>query len=120
MDADMIHSMSAEVYEILGGGYNESVYEEAMAVEFRAAGVDYRKQPTVEVMYKGHKVGEQDLDFCCVLADGIVTELKAVSSISKGHIAQLRAYMRTTGRDEGLIVNFPPDAEEPQYQQVTL
>ena len=105
---ERVQGLATDIYATLRGGYNESVYEEAMAVEFRAAGIPYDVQQTAEVMYKEHKVGEQALDFI-VRVGGVVVELKAASALSKAHRAQLRAYLRTTGGDVGLLVNFSPD-----------
>ena len=117
---EKIEEMAARVYATLRGGYSESVYEEALGVEFRAAGIEYSVQHTAEVFYRGQKVGEQELDFAVMAAD-LVVELKAVASISKGHLAQLRAYMRTIGKTSGVVINFPPDDQDaPQIQHVTL
>lgn len=114
---ELIKELVCRIYATLGGGYSESVYEEAMAVELRESKIPYSVQPTVEVFYNGHKVGEQVLDFLLHLGDFVV-ELKATASISKVHVAQLAAYMRTTGNHEGMVVSFPPAAKEPLFRRV--
>ena len=107
---DTVLDLAREVHEVLGGGYSETVYEEALGIAMREEGIDYHVQHTVEVFFRDQKVGEQVLDYA-IVATGRVIELKAVGSISKVHRAQLAAYLRTTGVDRGLIVNFPPEGE---------
>jgi GxxExxY protein len=99
------------VYTMLGEGYAESVYEKAMAIEFRANDTPYTIENNVEVMYRGECVGMQRLDF--VIAGQIAVELKAGGSITKGHVSQTRAYLRTTQFAEAIIINFPsPQKDE--------
>ena len=110
-------AVAAEVYRILGEGNIESVYENAMAVEFRKRGIPYAIENNVEVLYKGECVGMQRLDF--VVGGVLAVELKAVSKITSGHEAQTRAYMQTANFEEALIVNFPsPKQEEPQVKAI--
>lgn len=93
------------MYSALGEGYAESVYQNAMAIEFRKAGIPYEIERNVEVLYEGQCVGVQRLDF---VVDGkIAVELKASGSIAKTHVAQTSAYMRTTSFASAIIVNFP-------------
>ena len=113
----IITDIARKVYNEFGGGYTETIYEEAVAVELRDANIDYRIQPVVEVMYRGHKVGEQRLDF--VLVSGkVVVELKAVANVSKNNRAQLRAYCRTINADRGVLINFPPEGDDITVENV--
>ena len=90
------------------------------AVEFRRHGIPYEVSRTVEIFYEGQEVGEHELDFTCTAGE-VVVELKALASISKTNEAQLRAYLRTTGRTHGLLINFPPvDKLEPDIKHVHL
>ena len=114
-----IRGLACEVYTILGGGYNESVYEQALAVEMRQAGIAYQRQSTQEVIYKGEHVGDHALDF--LVEDELVVKLKSAGSITKTHVGQLRAYLRTTGFKQGILLNFPyPPQPEPQLEEVTV
>lgn len=116
---DEVTSAAAEVYDKLGAGYIEPVYEEAMAVEFRARKLPYEIERTTEIFYKDVKVGTHKLDF--IVAGDLVVELKAGASISKGHIAQLRSYMKTLGIEHGIVINFPyPEQDEPATRTETL
>ena len=106
-----VKEIAQQVYDTLRGGYNESVYQQAMAIEFRERGIDYEVSNTREVFYKDQWVGKQELDLAVV--DGVVIELKAAQSREPtvAHKAQLAAYLRTTGRREGIVINFPKDLE---------
>jgi GxxExxY protein len=95
------------------------IYEEAMAIEFRARKIPYEVERNTEVFYKGIKVGIHRLDF---IVDGnLVVELKAQTSITKSHEGQTRSYLKTLGLKDGLIINFPyPDKNEPDFMEISL
>lgn len=119
---ETVEEIARQVYSTLRGGYNESVYQQAMAIEFRERGIDYEVSNTREVFYKDQWVGKQELDLAVL--DGVVIELKAAQTKepSVAHKAQLAAYLRTTGRREGIVINFPkdPDATEPAFAEVEV
>ena len=92
------------VYTALGEGHSESVYEATMGVELRFRDILYEVEKNVEIIYRGVPVGMSRLDL--YVDQQLVVELKAVSSISKGHASQVQAYMRTLGVLSGLVVNF--------------
>ncbi len=114
---EQVKDAATEVYETLGDGRIENVYEQAMAVEFRQRGIPYQMEVYTEVFYKGERVGTAALDF---IVDGrLVVELKALGSLGKPSIAQTHAYMRETGIDSGLLINFPyPAKDEPQFEML--
>jgi GxxExxY protein len=93
-----------EVHRHLGPGYLESIYEDALSVEFRLRGVRFERQRSIAVQYKSHPVGEGRLDF--LVADRLVVELKAVDDLAPIHRAQVLSYLRTTGLTLGLLINF--------------
>ncbi|NQV18648.1 MAG: GxxExxY protein [Armatimonadetes bacterium] len=114
-----VKKFAKEVYKILGAGYNECVYEEALALEMRKAKMNYDVELNTEIMYKGEKVGIHRLDF--IIDRKIVVELKASTSISKGNVCQIQSYLRTLGLKKGLLINFPyPDKEEPDIEEVEV
>ena len=93
-----------EVHRILGPGYLESVYEEALALEFALRQIPFERQKPVSVIYKGHSVGASRLDF---LVDGcLIVELKAVDALAPVHQAQVISYLKATGLHLGLLMNF--------------
>ncbi len=93
-----------EVHNILGPGYSEKIYEEALSKELRDRGIGYERQKLVEVYYKGEKIGEYRLDL--VLENKIILELKAVSELSNIFEAQLLSYLKAAGMKLGILVNF--------------
>jgi GxxExxY protein len=88
----------------LGVGFLEKVYENALAYEFAAAGLLARRQFPMTVHYSGIVVGEFVADF--VVEDSIIVELKAAKMIEPAHEAQLLNYLKVTGLQVGLLLNF--------------
>jgi GxxExxY protein len=93
-----------EVHRVLGPGFLESVYEEAMAIEFDLRNISYERQKPVGVTYKGRRVGEGKLDF--LVQETVVVELKAAEKLLPIHQAQLMSYLKATGCKLGLLINF--------------
>lgn len=93
-----------EVHRVLGPGFLEKVYQEALEVEFRLRGISFKPQKPVAVKYKGYPVGENILDF--LVGDVLVVELKAVESLTSIHSAQVISYLKITGCQLGLLINF--------------
>ena len=93
-----------EVHRTLHPGYIESVYEEALAYEIGLNHIPYERQVKVKVAYKGHSVGEGRLDL--LVAKILPVELKAVEALAPLHQAQLLSYLKMTGLQLGLLINF--------------
>jgi len=93
-----------EVHRALGPGYLERIYEEAFAIELSLCGIRFERQYPVAVMYKGHPCGEGVLDF--LIEGQLVAELKAVDKLIKLHEAQVLSYLKVTGLELGLLLNF--------------
>ena len=102
--AERVIGAAIEVHRVLGPGYAENVYEEALCLELAARDVPFVRQPQVEVQYKGHAVGRARLDL--LVADEIVVELKAVEALNDTFKAQVISYLRATGHELGLLINF--------------
>jgi GxxExxY protein len=99
-----------EVNRVLGSGFLEKVYENALMVELKLRGLSAKAQVPVTVDYKGEMVGEYFADI--VVEDQIIMELKAVATLQNIHEAQLLNYLKATGYKVGLLVNFThPKAE---------
>jgi GxxExxY protein len=93
-----------EVHRILGPGFLESVYEEALVHEFDLRNIPYERQAKLAVRYKEIIAGEFRADF---LVDGkVVVELKAIKALTEGDEAQLLNYLKGTGYRVGLLLNF--------------
>lgn len=93
-----------EVHRTIGPGFGELVYEKALAVELALRGVPFTRQARVVVAYKGHCVGEGQVDM--LVRDLLVVELKCVSALLPVHTAQLLTYLKATNRQLGLLINF--------------
>jgi GxxExxY protein len=106
----LIHGAIFEVNRVLGGGFLEKVYENALLIELRNKGLKVETQVPMKVEYKGKEVGEYFADM--VVADQVILELKAVDALQKIHEAQLLNYLKATGYKVGLLANFKhPKAE---------
>ncbi len=103
-----IRRIAQDVYRTLGSGFSEDVYDRAMQVGLRLAGLKYEGQKVVELKYRDHYVGEGYPDL--VVRVGrlkIIVELKAVSGeLGASEEQQLRNYMRILGIERGLLINF--------------
>ena len=93
-----------EVHNTLGCGFLEKVYENALIEELRLRGVKVEAQKEIQVFYKNKKVGTYIADL--VIEGKVIVELKAVESISTVHMAQVLNYLKASGYEVGLILNF--------------
>ena len=114
----MLHSELTEkiiacaytVYNKMGYGYLESVYERCMLIELADIGLKTEAQKPLKVLYKGQIVGDFVADV--IVNDTVIVELKSVSKIVKAHEIQLVNYLVSTGKPVGLILNFAKDKVE--------
>ena len=93
-----------EVHRVLGAGFLESLYESALAVELRSKNISFERQKIISVTYKGHPVGESRLDF--LIENTLIVELKAVTTITPLHEAQVLSYLKATNCNLALLINF--------------
>ena len=92
------------VMNVLGHGFPEKVYENALCVEMRLRGVPFQQQPRYEVLYKNEQVGEYVPDL--VVADDLVVDAKTIDAITDHEIGQVLNYLKITGLRVALILNF--------------
>jgi len=100
----LINGAIFEVSRILGSGFLEKVYENALLMELKARGIKAAAQYPIKVRYKDQIVGEYFADL--LVEDKVIIELKTVDKIEKIHEAQLLNYLKATGIKVGLLVNF--------------
>jgi GxxExxY protein len=93
-----------EVHRILGPGFLESIYEEALSMELTRRRVPFERQVPSEIIYKGQTVGQSRLDL--LVAGHLIVELKAVSQFMPIHVAQVISYLKAFGQPLGLLINF--------------
>ncbi|HJZ94485.1 MAG TPA: GxxExxY protein [Gemmataceae bacterium] len=101
-----------KVYNTLGYGFLEKVYQNAMVIELRKRGLDVVPQASIQVFYEGEVVGEY---FADVLVNGLVIlEFKAYTALIRDHGTQLINYLKASRLDVGLLFNFGP---KPEFQR---
>ncbi len=94
-----------EVHHQLGCGFLESVYQEALALELKDREIPFRRELLFPVSYKGYRLNSQFRpDFICF--DSVIVELKALSALSSVDDSQLINYLKVTGYQTGLLLNF--------------
>jgi GxxExxY protein len=98
------------VYNKMGFGFLESVYEKCLLLELTKAGLRTESQQPITVRYDGEVVGEFVADL--IVENDIIIELKSVRMISKIHEAQLVNYLVATGKPVGLLLNFAEEKVE--------
>ena len=106
------------VYNTMGFGYLESVYEECMVIELDRAGLKVEQQKPITVRYDGHEVGKFIADL--LVEDAVIVELKSVRALAKAHEAQLVNYLVATAKDVGLLLNFGEQKVEVKRKARTL
>jgi GxxExxY protein len=100
---EKIINLFYKVYNKLGYGFLEKVYENAMMIEFQKEKIPASAQTPIEVVYDQKVIGEYYAD---ILVDKIIVELKAARMLSAENEAQLLNYLRATGIEVGLLLNF--------------
>jgi GxxExxY protein len=105
--AELSHNImeaAFEVHNLLGPGFVEDLYEEALAVELGLQGIPLERQKVVSISYKGHSIGTHRLE---LVVDGtIIIELKAVSALTDVFKQQTLSYLKATGLRLGILMNF--------------
>ena len=104
-ETEKIIKACMNVFNELGNGFLEAVYQEALAIEFGIMNIPFKKEAKIEVYYKGNKLNkEYYADFICY--DKIIVELKCVSRLVNANKAQVLNYLHGTKLVVGLLVNF--------------
>ncbi len=101
---EKIIGCAIQVHKYLGPGLLESLYENALCLEFAVVGLRYQRQVAVPVKYRGQVIGEHRLDL--IVEDMVVVELKSVERVEPVFEAQVLTYLRISGKKIGLLINF--------------
>jgi len=106
---DKIICCAYNVHNILGTGFLEKVFENALHLELQEAGIEVEQQVPIHVSYKGQMVGEYFADL--LVEDKIILELKAVETLAPIHEVQLKNYLKGSRIEIGLLINFGKSVE---------
>jgi len=98
-----IISAAQQVHRELGPGFEERIYQRALALELSAHGLDFSREVWIEVIYKGQKVGRKRVDF---IVEEVMVELKAKAEIEDVDFIQTLSYLKVSGFQVGLLLNF--------------
>lgn len=98
-----------KVYNSLGFGFLEKVYENAMRIELESISLDVKNQFPIKVFYDGYNVGDYYADL--IINEKVIVELKAVDILNKEHECQLINYLKATEYEVGLLLNFGKEPE---------
>lgn len=109
---DQILKAFYKVYNTLGYGFLEGVYEKAMFIELRNMGLFVERQKRIKVFYEAQVVGDYFADL--IVNECVIVELKATGHLRKEHIYQLINYLKATEIEIGLLLNF---GKEPQFKR---
>lgn len=103
------------VYNYLGFGFLEKVYENSLALELQQLGLSVAQQERVQVFYKGEIVGDYVADL--VVNDSVILELKSSEGLKNEHFSQLTNYLKASDKEVGLLLNF---GKRPEFKRVVL
>ena len=104
---DLTYQINGAIFEvnrILGSGYLEKVYENALLIELHERGLKAESQVPIRIKYKSKIAGDYIADI--LVEEKVIIELKAVEKLTKLHEAQLLNYLKATGINLGILVNF--------------
>ncbi len=93
-----------DVYNNLGGGYQEKYYQRAVSKEFKNRNIKFEEQIIIPLSFKGNSIGKYFLDF--LIEDKIVLEIKAANKFYIRDIKQVLAYLKATNKSLGILANF--------------
>ncbi len=102
------------VYNELGPGYKEEIYQKALKVELSSNNISFEPQKALSIIFKGTQVGLHFLDF--LVEDKVVVEIKALSRLDNSCEAQVISYLKASGCEVGLLINF--GEEELIYKRI--
>ena len=98
-----IIAAALKVHQHLGPGFEEVFYQRALELELQAEGLEYDREFCIDVFYKDIKVGSKRVDF---LIEGVMVEMKAQSELLPVHYVQALSYLKASGNQVGLLLNF--------------
>jgi GxxExxY protein len=107
--SDLTHKIigcAMQVHSFLGNGYQEAIYQRALAIELTKAGLNFQRELEVQIFYKDYldPIGTRRVDF--FVEDTVLVELKAIGMLDDTHVNQILNYLKTYKMEIGLLINF--------------
>ena len=97
-----------EVYNVLGSGFLEPVYQEALEIELASRGIPFEPQQELRIIYKRRELDQKYIpDF--IVYEKVIVEIKALDRLTSREEAQLLNYLKATGMEVGVLINFDSD-----------
>ena len=103
-----------KVHSILGNGFQEVIYQRALAIELGKQGLVFQREREMQIYYDDQEIGTRRVDF--LVEDKVMVELKALTVLEDVHLAQAINYLEAYGLEVGLLINF--GAKSLQYRRV--
>lgn len=103
-----------EVHKHLGNGFQEVVYQRALAIEMKLQNINFIREQEMSLGYKGYDIGTRRVDF--FVEEKIMVEIKAISNLEEVHLAQAMNYVEAYNLEIGLLINF--GAKSLQFKRV--
>ena len=107
-----------EVHTVLGSGFQEVIYQRALALELQSEGVLFDREAEIDIFYKDHAkpIGARRADF--LVEKKVLVELKALPDLEGVHFAQIRSYLKAYRLEVGLLINF--GSKSMQFKRVVF
>ena len=107
VNADLTYRIigcAMKFHRTLGAGFQEVIYQRALAIEMGRAGIDFGREVEQPILYDGVEIGSRRADF--IVGNRVVVELKALTALENLHLAQVKNYVVAYGLELGLLLNF--------------
>lgn len=105
-----------KVHRVLGNGFQEVIYQRALAIEMQRQGLEFEREKEMPVMYEEHQVGTRRVDF--FVENNVMVELKALTQLEQVHLAQALNYLEAYKIEIGLLINF--GSTSLQFKRLTI
>jgi GxxExxY protein len=101
---EKIIGCAMKVHQVLGNGFQEVIYQRALKIEMNGCGLNFQRELSMPVYYKGNSIGTRRVDF--FVEEKIIVEIKAVNNLENVHFTQAKNYLEAYNTEIGLLMNF--------------
>lgn len=111
---EKIIGCAMQVHRTLGNGFQEVIYQRALAIEMHCQGLSFDREKEMDIFYRGELIGTRRVDF--FVENSVMVELKAIINLEDVHLAQAMNYLEAYNMEIGLLINF--GAKSLQFKRV--